>query len=375
MSASVQTLPTVGTSNNSNRTAKAVSGDSSTNLYKMTPRQTTKAVERIMKAGRVAFIRSSPGMGKSSIVRSIADDWNLKLIDHRCSTSAPEDFTGLPRFSDDGKAYFAPFEELFPLENTPLPDGKDGWLLFLDEFNSAHRDVQAAAYKLILDHMTGQHKLHERVLIVCAGNLGTDKAIVNELSTAMKSRMIHIEMEINHSDWLEDVAFAQGYDERVIAYLNYRPNSLMNFDPDSEESTFCCPRTWEFINDILRVTGGALKDEDAALLAGTISPGIAVDFLQFCRVYGSMITIDQIRQNPNNAPIPKDNPTKYAVTCHMMDKVDDANFDDLATYINRFDMTFKILFFRSVMVRNPGLRSRPAFTKAMVDLNKYLRGN
>lgn len=39
---------------------------------------------------------------------------------------------------------FMPFN-IFPLENTPLPKGKNGWLLFLDEFNSAPKDVQAAA--------------------------------------------------------------------------------------------------------------------------------------------------------------------------------------------------------------------------------------
>lgn len=373
MSPNVQTLPSVPSSGK-DKTAKAVSGDSATNLYRLTPRKTRAAVERIMRAGRVAFIRSSPGMGKSSIVRSIADEYNLELIDHRCSTSAPEDFTGLPRFSEDGKAYFAPFEELFPLESTPVPPGKDGWLLFLDEFNSAHRDVQAAAYKLILDRMTGQHKLNSRVVIVCAGNLGTDKAIVNELSTAMKSRMIHLEMEVSQDEWMEDVAFAQNYDERIIAYINYRPGSLMNFDPDSEEATFCCPRTWEFVNDILTANPGPLKDEDAALLAGTISAGVAVDFLQFTRVYGSMITIEEIRKDPKTAPLPKDNATRYAVTCHLMDKVDKDNFDDLATYINRMDMTFRILFFRSVMSRNQNLRYEPAFTKAALEMNKYLRG-
>ena len=52
--------------------------------------------------------------------------------------------TGLPHFTKDGKAEFMPFN-IFPLENTPLPKDKDGWLLFLDEFNSATKMVQAAA--------------------------------------------------------------------------------------------------------------------------------------------------------------------------------------------------------------------------------------
>jgi len=341
------------------------------NIFTCTPRQARRHIERTLQAGLVPFVQSSPGMGKSSIVRQIAEEWNLELIDHRISTAAPEDFTGLPRFLEDGTARFFPFADLFPIEGTPLPEGKDGWLLFLDEMNSAPKSVEAAAYKLVLDKMTGQHKLHDRVLIAAAGNLATDKAIVNNQSTAMKSRLVHLQMELNHKEWLEDVAYVQGYDERIIAFLNYRPNYLMDFDPDSKERTFCCPRTWEFVNRLLGAVG-VLNDEDASLLAGTITSGVAVEFVQFTKVYASMVSIKDIVADPTGTKVPTDNATKYAVVSHMMEHVNKNNFSALVTYIERFDITFQILFFRSVMKRQPLLRSEPAFTSTMVKLSKYL---
>lgn len=376
MASSVTVMPTKPSNpSGASSAGAAISSGTTTNLYRCTPRQIRKHVEICLQAGRVPFIRSSPGMGKSSIVKAIAKTWNLKVIDERLSAAVPEDLNGLPRFTDDGRAEIVVFGDKFPIEGTPIPEGYDGWLLFLDEFNSSHRDVQAASYKLILDGMVGQKKLHQRVLIVCAGNLDSDKAITNNISTAMKSRLIHLKMDINHQEWLEDVAFAQDYDPRIIAYLAYKPSALMDFDPDSEEDTFCCPRTWEFVNDLLKVLGPNLDNDAAALLAGTITSGVAVDFIQFSKVFASMVKVEDIEANPTGCPVPTDNPTKYAVTCHMMDRITKDNVDALMTYINRFDVTFRILLIRSVVARNPELQSHSAVSRAVVELGKYLHGN
>ena len=111
--------------------------------FKCTPRQARGHIVEILEAGLVPFLRSSPGMGKSAIIRSIADEYGMELLDIRLSTCAPEDLTGLPHF-ENGIAKFMPFD-MFPVEGTELPTGKNGWIVFLDEFNSASKAVQAAA--------------------------------------------------------------------------------------------------------------------------------------------------------------------------------------------------------------------------------------
>ena len=119
------------------------------NLYRCTPRKVREYVTDALAAGLVPNVQGSPGIGKSAILRDVGKTFNLKLIDHRVSTSAPEDFTGLPQFitREDGTqiARFSPFGDLFPIAGTAIPEGKDGWLLFLDEFNSGTKMVQAAA--------------------------------------------------------------------------------------------------------------------------------------------------------------------------------------------------------------------------------------
>jgi hypothetical protein len=56
-----------------------------------------------------------------------------------------------------------------------------------------------------------------------------------------------------------------------------------------------------------------------------------------------------------------------------MDQITDKNFKDLRTYADRFDVSFRILFYRSVLIRHPELRTHPEFGPATNDLSKYLK--
>ena len=243
---------------------------------------TTKATESLalaLNANLPIFLQGSPGVGKSSIVKAIADKNNFALIDIRLSQCDITDLNGLPKF-ENGKATFTPFD-IFPLENTPLPEGKKGWVLFLDELNSAMPAVQCAAYKLILDRMVGTHKLHKNVRIVAAGNKITDNAVVNELSTALKSRLINLTVECDADSWLA-WAGAHDIDSRVMGFiLNEKNKALFNFNPEKEDSTFACPRTWAMLSALIKpLTSLDGYDE---LIAGTIGNEMAQKFKTFTR--------------------------------------------------------------------------------------------
>ena len=355
-------------------------------IYSCTPRQARAAIVDCIEAGLVPFVKSSPGLGKSTIMRSVNDQYNLHMIDHRLSTSAPEDLSGLPDFLDtpNGRqATFSPFD-IFPLTNTPIPDGKDGWMIFLDEANSGTKMVQAASYKLVLDKMVGQKKLHERVCITMAGNLATDRALVNPLSTAMQSRVVHIKMVPNFNEWLEDVAIPQDYDERIVAYLNYmegtNDSKLMDFRPDHKDETFCCPRTWEFMNKFVKGKKFALTEDGYEMenkirtYVGTITSGVAVDFVQFTKVFHEIIKLEDVLRDPTAAKIPPTSQGMFAVIGHLGNKVNAENFPKVSEYVNRLGLTYRILFFRTMKVRHPELRHHPAYAAAMIELTRYLHG-
>ena len=336
----------------------------------LTPRKAVSQIEHVLKKRLVPFLHGSPGIGKSAIIKGIGERFNLELIDHRASTSEPTDFTGLPDLAGP-KAVFKPFET-FPIEGDTLPPGKDGWLIFLDEFNSAPRSVQAAAYKLILDRMVGKHKLHPRVLIVAAGNLETDRAITVELSTALQSRVVHFVLETNFNEWLEDVALPKKYDTRIIAFLNANPGYLMDFKPDHDDLTFCCPRTWEFMNELTQGLDNDQLKDFIPTFAGTITSLTAVSFVTFSQVFKDLPKIRDILGMPEHAQIPYDNATMWATVSMLLNHIDDKTIDPIFKYVGRMDAEFRILTYRSVMATQPDLHAHPAFRRAASELAQYL---
>lgn len=342
--------------------------------FALKPSEIEHEVTEILAAGLVPFVRSEPGLGKSSIFRQIARKAALKFIDNRVSQMTPEDFMGLPVRSTrpDGTVYaeFAPFT-MFPVEGTPLPKGMNGWFLSMDEFNSGNKSIQAPSYKLVLDREVNQSKLHDNVFIACAGNLDTDRAITIPMSTALKSRLVHLRMK---ADLDEFILFAHRnkFDPRIMGFLAFQPDKLHAFKPDSEDDTFPCPRTWEFVSKL--ITGKGHDDLSKATIAGTIGKGTMVEFMAFLREFNSLPRYEDIVKDPANCPVPANPSTRYALVTMLLERLKDTDFAQVIEYVKRFSTEFQAVFFRNVLVRYPLLRRDRAFSANVNTFTNYVKG-
>ena len=318
--------------------------------------QAVSMMTTAIKAGLVPMFVGSPGCGKSQSVYQIANTYKLKVIDLRLSQCDPTDLLGMPSIIGK-KAGYVPMET-FPIEGDAIPAGYSGWLLFLDEFNSAVPAVQAAAYKLVLDRMVGIHHLHKNVAIVCAGNLETDNAIVQPMSTALQSRLIHMELVVDCKEFL-DWAYEAGFDHRITDQLKFKPGNLFTFKPDHTDKTYACPRTWEFANKLLKHID--VTDKDALpLLAGTLSEGVAREFIVFCKIYKELPSIEQIRSEPHTVVVPTEPSIIYALTGALSNHASKENFNDLMVYINRMPSEFQIVTLRETIRRNSAMLAHSA---------------
>lgn len=313
--------------------------------------QATSLITDCIKAQLVPMITGSPGQGKSAIVHAIAEEYNLAVIDVRLSQCDPTDLLGLPSVNKEtGRASYSPMD-IFPLEGDSLPKGKEGWLLFFDEMNSAPMSVQAACYKITLDRQIGQYNLHDKVAIVCAGNLDTDNAIVNRLSTAMQSRLVHLELTTDMQVWL-DWASANGIDYRIGAYINFKPDNLLKFSPDHSDKTFPCPRTWEFVSRLIE-GWKEIPDSKIPLLAGTVSEGVAREFFTFCKIFQELPTVQQILKDPKNIKVPTDPGTLYALSGSIGHHAGLKNMDTLMEYVIRMPVEFQVITLKDIIKRKP----------------------
>ena len=309
-----------------------------------------------LKAGLTPMVASSPGMGKSDIIRTIAELFKLKVIDFRVSQCEPVDMQGYPGVINGRMTFHIP--EYFPIEGDKIPDGYDGWLLFLDEFNSGNKQTEAAAYKLILDREVYKHKLHSRCLIAAAGNLTTDRAIVNTQSTATTSRLTHYRMRIDHKVWV-DWANAHEVDHRIISLIKFKPELLHRFDTSTNELTFPCPRTWEFASKV--ITGKDIINHiTKTRLAGTIGEGAAVELATYSEIYQNLPTIEQILANPKSGwKVPKEPSEQYAVTTMLSHNTTAKTIDKIIIAINRLPVDFQVITFKDIYKRTPELKGHP----------------
>jgi hypothetical protein len=337
--------------------------------FTLTPKQIYEKSIECIQVGLVPLVVGPPGSSKSTIAAKIAKDFRLKLIDIRLSQYTPEDLQGLPMRSGN-KATFAPYD-VFPIEEDPLPEGYDGWMLFLDEFTGAPKPTQLAAYKLVLDRMTGSHKLHERVVILAAGNRAEDNAVVTKMSTAMHSRVITLEMEVSHKEFLQHANENQ-FDHRVVGFLNYLPSRLMDFDPSHTDKTFACPRTWEFASRLVK--GKEISEESmGALLSGTVGTASAIEFITFAKEYTRLPKIHDIETRPEITPIPNEMSTKYAAISMLIEAAPDHDLDKILIYVERFDIELQIVFARGCVARNPKLRqTHKGFSDYVQRMTRYV---
>ena len=297
--------------------------------------------------------------GKSHIAYSVAKTYSLKVIDLRLAQCDPCDLLGFPTVIGNKSGYLP--METFPMEGDTIPGGYSGWLLFLDEFNSAAPAVQAAAYKLILDRMVGKYNLHDNVAIICAGNLVTDGAIVNEMSTALQSRLIHFELEVSTEEWC-NWAIKNDISHYITDYIKFKPNNLYSFKPDHTDSTYAAPRTWEFANRILK--DSSLTDTELLpLLSGTLSEGIAREFITFTKIYKELPTIISIQASPLTVEIPKEPSILFALTGSLAHNITTHNVENLMIYISRLPKEFQVVTLRETIRRKPEMLNNASIQK------------
>ncbi|MBL0722087.1 MAG: MoxR family ATPase, partial [Sulfurovum sp.] len=235
-----------------------------------------RVVEKLIIQKLPVFIWGPPGIGKSSIVKSIAKDKSLEFIDLRLSLLDPTDLKGIPFFDAESSEGVWAKPSFLPKEN----DKREG-ILFLDEINTAPPSVQASAYQLILDRKIGDYTLPSGWSIISAGNRENDRGVIYKMPPPLANRFVHFEMDVDFADW-KSWAYKNNINSSIISFLSYDKSMLFRFDATSSQKSFATPRSWEFVNTILKS-----ELEDRLLLesiSGAVGKEAGVAFINFRKV-------------------------------------------------------------------------------------------
>lgn len=250
-----------------------------------------------------------PGVGKSEMVTQIATRHRVAVTDIRLSQMEPSDLRGIPFRVGEHVEWAVP--ALLPNKERHGPQG----ILFLDEITSAPPAVSAAAYQLILDRRLGAYQVPEGWAIFAAGNRQGDRGVTYTMPAPLANRFSHFEVETNLDDWVS-WAYANDIDERVIAFLRFRPELLFDFDPAHNPVAFPSPRSWEFAHRGLQKFEGHPE-----LLQGTlqacVGPAAGVELHAFINSLDKMPDLDRIVAG-EDVPVPKEIDLQYAVAAALV---------------------------------------------------------
>lgn len=216
----------------------------------------------------------APGVGKSAIVREVADREGIGFIDIRLAQREPVDLRGLP-VPDRERGVV---DWLLAGEWPRDPESR-GILLF-DELTAADRSLQVAAYELILDRRLGDlYRLPPGWLVVAAGNRQADRAVAQTFSSALANRFCHLNLTPDLDVWTR-WARGQGLHPDVIAFLRFRPECFFDMEGAVEQG-WPSPRSWARVAQSLTYGSQLPDDVQALTVHGLVGEGAGTEFLAF----------------------------------------------------------------------------------------------
>ena len=253
------------------------------------------------------MIWGPPGVGKSDLIRQVAEETGRKVFDKRMALMDPTDWRGIPTVDGDKARWLQPSD---------LPQEEDGpTILFLDEINAAPPLVQASAYQLILDRAIGEYKLPDNVQIIAAGNRRQDRAVTHRMPAPLRSRFLtHIEFELSVEDWIR---WAQGktLSPDIVSFIEKQYGTeategradwpLFDFSQVSKDESFPTPRTWTYVAKIYDSIKEDLEGTRHELIQGTIGAATAEMFRAFVTTLKDLPDVSVVLKDGETPELPR----------------------------------------------------------------------
>lgn len=308
-----------------------------------------------------------PGVGKSQMVKQLAEELDAHFIDIRLSQYDSVDMRGIPGITNGFTTWNPP--ETLPFVGNPVFEkmAKKLIIIFFDEINSAADPVLAVAYQLILDRAVGEHKLMDNVRIVAAGNRDGDKGITRKMPQPLNNRFKHIEVGLD-VDAFCTYAQSIGLPQIGIAFLQFRKPLLSTFIINKDGSptvtldkAYATPRSWQ---DALEIYADTTMPHDIKLagMAGSIGDGPTQEFFGFVEIYSKIKTlVPSIMKDPERAPLPDERSLCYAVTVALSGDMDAKNTGIIHRYLQRLDAEFVVLAWMLATKRDPKIYTTPEY--------------
>ena len=198
---------------------------------------------------------------------------------------------------------------------------------------------------------------------------------------ALANRLCHMEIESNFESWRR-WAISSGVSYKVIGFLSFRHDYLIENESSSDALAFPTPRSWEMVSRLLNMSG---QDQERvySMISGCVGSGIASEFCSWCRVFANLPKIEDIF-NGKCHNVPKETDSLYALISSMTSYAREHKDDITAiTYSIDYALSmpadFAAVLFKSYMAIEENYKSTlmkiPLFNRWYEKKGRLLNGN
>jgi|GEM_PF-733783 len=206
------------------------------------------------RANRAVLLEGPTGIGKSELVKQVADDLGIECAVLDLSLLEPPDLVGLPIIEAGRTRYATP---------SSLPTSGAG-LLLLEELNRADRTVQQPALQLLTARKLHEYELPPGWVPFAAINPEDGEYQVTPLDPALRGRFLQLKVRADIRAWR---AWAeQNQLHPVVLRLAVSHDDLLDTVP---------PRTWTYVSQLVSAMTNEERENELFLndaLSGYLPP-------------------------------------------------------------------------------------------------------
>ncbi|MBO6118992.1 MAG: AAA family ATPase [Lachnospiraceae bacterium] len=206
---------------------------------------------------RPIFMIGAPGIGKTAIMKQIAEELNVGLVSYSMTHHTRQSALGLPiikKKTYGGVEYdisrYSMSEIIASvydmMENTGVKEG----ILFLDEINCVSETLAPSMLQFLQYKIFGQHRLPSGWIVVTAGNPPEYNKSVREYDIVTLDRLKVINVEPNYEVWRE-YALNSNVHGSILSFLEIKKEFFYIVETAVEGKNYVTARGWEDLSKMI----------------------------------------------------------------------------------------------------------------------------
>ena len=241
---------------------------------------------------RPVFLFGPPGIGKTAIMKQIADELGVGLLSYSMTHHTRQSALGLPKIVDKefgGTKYsvseYTMSEIIASVYEMMEDSGVEEGILFLDEINCVSETLTPTMLQFLQYKTFGRHKVPDGWIVVTAGNPVEYNRSARNFDIVTLDRLKKIDIEPDYAAWKE-YALKSGVHAAVLTYLDAKKENFYRVESGIEGRRFVTARSWSDLSRMIRLYELNGIEVDKLLISQYLQdPEIADDFALYYELF------------------------------------------------------------------------------------------